>query len=390
MKVSIVLALRNGMPWLEEQLRSLTEQTRRPDEILICDDASSDGSRACIARFEAEYPGLIRYVRNDVPLGIDGNFAEGIALASGDAILLCDQDDVWMPEKVWLLAGTLENAGAPAGVFCDSLITDADLVLSGRTHLQQRGFLPHLRNVLRSGTPEQMAKLFWKRVPCAGHDMGFSAQLRDVLLPFPELPGCYDTWIGLVLAALGCWHFVDRPLTKFRQHGGNASGSGKRLTLAGQFREARRAIGADAAGWNTDLYAELIRRVAGRVPAETLEQLRARMAHSEARSRMNVPFLRRIGPVVRELVSLRYFRYGRGLKNVLQDLFLRKGPPAFQSDNGPVALLRPDEIGDFILWLPYARAVRRALPHREITLIGNALWLPCAAKWLDFDHFIAV
>jgi len=388
--VSVVLALRNGMPYLEEQLRSLFSQTRRPDEILICDDASSDGSCDCIAKFEAEYPGIIRRIRNEVPLGVDGNFGRGIALASGDVILLCDQDDVWMPDKVATFAEVLEQSTSPAGVFCDSIITDADLRPTGRTHLQQRGITPRQMELLRSGSPEQTGSVFWKRVPCAGHDMGFSAELREVLLPFPKLPNCYDTWIGLVLAALGLWRFADRPLTQFRQHGQNVSGSGRRLTVAGQLREARRSIEGDTAGWNAELYAELIRRLGDRIPAETLAQLRARRDHSAARSGMNVPFFRRLPLICCELVSGRYFRFGRGAKGLLQYLLLRRDRSFLAEEGGPIALLRLDEIGDFCLFLPYARALRKAFPRREITLIGNALWLPCAEKWLDFNRFIAV
>ena len=156
--------------------------------------------------------------------------------------------------------------------------------------------------------------------------MAFDSRFREILLPFPELDNCYDTWIGVVLFALGAWRKPsDIPLTLFRRHPESLSGSGVRKGFAGKLREAKKAIADDTSGWYAQLYGELIARVGERVPPEMLQRLEARRLHSLARSRMNVPLLKRLPLILQETRNGNYFRFGRSFLNIAQDIFLRRG-----------------------------------------------------------------
>ena len=91
----------NGAGFLQQQLDSLVNQTRKPDEIIICDDCSKDQSVAIAQYFAKQHPDItIRVVQNPQNLGYVKNFEKAISLCTQDIIFLCDQDDLWQPEKI--------------------------------------------------------------------------------------------------------------------------------------------------------------------------------------------------------------------------------------------------------------------------------------------------
>lgn len=98
-RVSVAMTTYNGERFLARQLDSLLAQTRRPDEIVVCDDASSDGTWALLEAYAAQHP-EVKIHRNPASLGVDRNFLKAISLCSGTFLLLCDQDDEWLPNKV--------------------------------------------------------------------------------------------------------------------------------------------------------------------------------------------------------------------------------------------------------------------------------------------------
>lgn len=324
-KISVAMATCNGEAFLEQQLDSIFSQSVPPDEIVICDDRSDDGTVSIAEAWRRRHPGAIRLLRNPVRLGSSRNFERAISEASGDVIFLADQDDVWLPGRVEQMCRLLSSPETTGGVFCDSAVVDRELRDTGVGHWECRGFSAAALEAARR-TDDGVFRLFLKRVPAAGHDMAFRAALRPLLLPFPALPECHDTWIGLLLAALGKWEFTSEKLTLFRQHETNASRSGRRPGWIGQWREAKRSIRSGTFAWNAELFRRLIERLGDHPPAETAALLRDRMEHSLTRSAMACGWLRRLPLIGREVRNGRYFRYGRGWKSVVQDLLLQ-GPP---------------------------------------------------------------
>ena len=92
------MATYNGGHYLKEQLDSIYNQTLVPDEVLVCDDCSNDNTAAILSEYAKE-KGL-RYEINSKSLGVNENFYKVLSLASCDYVAICDQDDVWLPEKV--------------------------------------------------------------------------------------------------------------------------------------------------------------------------------------------------------------------------------------------------------------------------------------------------
>lgn len=100
MKTSVALCTYNGEKYLEEQIDSILSQSQTVDEIIICDDKSTDSTYEIIKNYKKKYPNLFSIYQNEKNLGYVSNFEKALALANHDVVFLCDQDDIWYPEKV--------------------------------------------------------------------------------------------------------------------------------------------------------------------------------------------------------------------------------------------------------------------------------------------------
>jgi glycosyltransferase involved in cell wall biosynthesis len=317
-KISVAMATCNGEKFIAKQLGSILAQSVVPNEIIICDDSRNKSTFRAIQLLIATFPRIIKYYHNDTQLGVSKNFEKAVSLCSGNIIFLSDQDDVWQTDKIEILSALIDNSGLPSGAFCDSALVNESLMPLGRTHWELRGFTPDL---LRTDAFGQFA-IFCRRVPPTGHNMAFSAELKDVLLPFPTLQECHDTWIGLVIAATSGWSLSNKKLTLWRQHSANVSQTDRRS----QLQEALESIKNNTFQWNAILFEELFRRLSEstyRIETGIMELIRDRCEHSAARAKMQCNIFKRIPLILGEIINRRYFQYARGWKSVFQDYVLR-------------------------------------------------------------------
>ncbi len=108
-RISVAICTYNGEKYLSEQLASIAAQTRLPDEMVVCDDCSSDATPDLVEEFARSAPFPVRFFRNPINLRSTKNFEHAIALCDGDFIALCDQDDIWLPEKLARQLAILES-----------------------------------------------------------------------------------------------------------------------------------------------------------------------------------------------------------------------------------------------------------------------------------------
>lgn len=109
MKISIAMATYNGADYLQEQLDSFAAQTRLPDELVVCDDHSSDMTREIIEKFRITAPFSVHIHINPQNLGYSQNFSKAMSLCKGDLVFISDQDDVWNEKKIQIMAEFLER-----------------------------------------------------------------------------------------------------------------------------------------------------------------------------------------------------------------------------------------------------------------------------------------
>ena len=98
--ISVALCTYNGEKYLAEQLDSILSQENPVDEIVVCDDGSTDNTQSILQDYQARFPELFRIFINEKNLGYVANFEKALSLCTGDLIFLCDQDDIWHQDKV--------------------------------------------------------------------------------------------------------------------------------------------------------------------------------------------------------------------------------------------------------------------------------------------------
>jgi glycosyltransferase involved in cell wall biosynthesis len=206
MKISIAMTTFNGAAHLAAQLESFLAQTRLPDELVMCDDGSTDDTLAIAEDYARKAPFTVRIVRNPTNLGFTRNFEQALSLCTGDIIFLSDQDDVWFPEKIAFISKSFEEHPGVQLVVHDGNLVDDKLQSHGATKLGQvvQGF----------GSSDSLV-------------MGaLTALRRDLVrysLPLPVGMKGHDIWLHDVAGLLGVRLVLAEPLQLIRRHGSNTS-----------------------------------------------------------------------------------------------------------------------------------------------------------------------
>jgi len=207
--VAVVVATYNGATYLLAQLESIAQQTQKPAQIIIVDDASLDDTVRIANNFATEHPNVL-VVQNETRLGYIKNFEKGMLLATASYVALSDQDDIWVPHKLETL---LANIGGQMLAYSDSELIDAEGQL-----LNQK--MSTIKNQLAYHTPIMYAIGAW----APGHAMLFKKELIEKAAPFPTLV-THDFWLGFVATCYGTVVYVNEPLVHYRQHAQNAIGA---------------------------------------------------------------------------------------------------------------------------------------------------------------------
>ncbi|MBA3247724.1 MAG: glycosyltransferase family 2 protein [Pyrinomonadaceae bacterium] len=186
MKLSVAMCTYNGARYLQEQLASLAAQTRPPDELVVCDDCSTDETRAILEEFRARAAFPVRLYFNEQNLRVVRNFAKAISLCGGDIIALCDQDDVWLPEKLSRFEAEFARAPEIGLVFSDLEVVDEDLRPLG-FRAWQSFWVDFGEREQRLFAQGRAFDVLLTRNMVTGAAMAFRATYKDLVLPIPEI-----------------------------------------------------------------------------------------------------------------------------------------------------------------------------------------------------------
>ncbi len=122
--LSVALCTYNGEKYIRKQLESILHQTMPVDEIVVCDDGSTDGTLDIIESYSSSGHPQIRIYRNEKNLGPARNFQQALNLCQGDIIFLSDQDDVWHNDKVEIIVNYFNHNHQKQVVFTDGQLID--------------------------------------------------------------------------------------------------------------------------------------------------------------------------------------------------------------------------------------------------------------------------
>ncbi|WP_230341932.1 glycosyltransferase family 2 protein [Methylobacillus arboreus] len=198
------MATFNGSCFVEAQLRSILPQLNDDDEILISDDGSVDNTLDIITSIQDE---RIKIVNHNGNLGVVKNFECALSHASGEYIFLCDQDDIWLPNKV---DRCLQVLADHLLVVSDCRVVDKNL---NELH-------PSFFGLRKSS--EGVVKNLYKN-SYLGCCMAFRKELLAYALPVPEHVPMHDMWLGLLANCVGKVKFLPEALMLYRRHDKNAS-----------------------------------------------------------------------------------------------------------------------------------------------------------------------
>ncbi len=237
--VEVLLTTYNGERYLRAQLDSLLAQTLDGFTIVAADDGSSDSTLVILAAYARAHPKRLRVLAPSNRLGASANFGRLIDAASADYLFFCDQDDVWLPEKMSksldCIAQLSERSapGTPLLVHTDLVVVDERLKVLGPSYFHYVGSNP-ARNSL--------AALLLGNV-VTGCTIVVNRALFELARPVPQGASMFDHWLALVAAGLGRIAFLNQPTILYRQHGANLIGADKTGTASLAKRFYRIVIG---------------------------------------------------------------------------------------------------------------------------------------------------
>ena len=229
--ISVLMAVYEPrMDWLKEQLDSLNAQTYPNLRLYVRDDCSPTASFEKIEALVQERVTAFPYsvARNGQNLGSNGTFELLTREAEGEYFAYCDQDDIWLPEKLAVLQDT---AGPATMIYSDMSVIDE----RGETVAETlRMIRPRLQYVSGTG----LAETFFFRNCTAGCSMLVQGDTAKAAIPFPKQTVC-DQWIAIAAAQNGSIAFIDSPLMQYRQHMHNQTGILVGVTDKASYRSVR-------------------------------------------------------------------------------------------------------------------------------------------------------
>lgn len=215
--VSVGMTTYNSAKFVREQLESILNQTILPDEIVIFDDASTDNTVEMLNNILGGLENIsVKIFSNEKNIGYIKNFEQCFNSCSGDIIVSCDADDIWFPDKVKKIKECFSNEQV-VYVYHDAIVIDGDgnvineSLNSTWDHLEDKENAEQilLRNVRRQGFPYGMT-------------MAFKRNLLEEITPFMF---AHDGWINMCAPLFGRIVCITEPLSYYRRHGHNTSGS---------------------------------------------------------------------------------------------------------------------------------------------------------------------
>jgi glycosyltransferase involved in cell wall biosynthesis len=318
MKLSIALATCNGERFLGSQLQSISKQSRPPDEVVVRDDDSSDRTLELVHKFADSVPFPVQIEKASENRGSTHNFAHAISACRGDIIALCDQDDVWLPNKLERLVTAFQQDAATAFVFSDAEVVDDDQKPLGYRLWDALRFGERDRERFRNGSAFES---LLRRHRVTGATLAFRSAFRDRILPIPD-GWVHDAWVALLLSAIAPCSLIPEPLIHYRQHNSQQHG-GRMRTLRMQFQAAQ-TMTRQRCEAVADRFEEAWDRLRTfpEISAERLDRIRQKIDHHRRRALMRDAGIWRLPHVVAGAVRGDYSRFDQGWKTIAQDLLL--------------------------------------------------------------------
>ena len=317
---SVALCTYNGEKYLRQQLESLVCQTKLPNELVVCDDGSTDGTVKILEEFKKKSPFELRIYVNNKNLGPSKNFEKAIRLCKGDIIFLCDQDDIWLPYKLEKIENIFKVRSDIGYIFSDALVVNENMVSKGYTMWNRLNFTKKEIEKFNKGL---QLPILLKHNVVTGATLAIKKDVVKHFLPIPRI-WIHDAWIALSLSCTDIRGYaLQDNLIKYRQHPRQVIG-GEKISLFKKIKQLSIQNLKDIEdGYlkfskTEELYglSKKCKNNNRKFLIEKIEHLNMRMVsyHSKPIKASLI--------ILREFLMGRYNRYSNGAHSAIKDLIL--------------------------------------------------------------------
>ena len=232
--ISILLATYNGETYITEQIESIMSQTHQDFTLYIHDDKSTDNTYKIISEYAKKFPGKIIASQNEINTGgTKFNFLQMMIHYKDDYVMLCDQDDIWLPDKIAKSLALIKDMEKEYGTTTPILVytnltvvkNNLDVIAYSYEKLANKNFNKNSLNfaVAMNNAP--------------GCSSMYNRALSDLIQAIKPLQAkaeyivMHDWWLYLTAAAFGKVNAIHYPTVLYRQHNENESGAKRVLSL---------------------------------------------------------------------------------------------------------------------------------------------------------------
>jgi len=221
--ITICLSTYNGAAYLDDLFASLQAQSYQQWRLLIRDDGSTDTTLQIIEAFSSKMPDkIIHFKDNGKNLGSSQSFMRILEHVQTPYIMFCDQDDVWINNKIELTLEKMQELERSYGFEVPLLVFTDMKVVDSKLNLLSESFWSYQR--LDPNITCDWKKLLAQNV-IAGCTIMINQAAKKVALPYRFDEMLHDHWIGVQIAKYGKIASIATPTMLYRQHNKNVEGA---------------------------------------------------------------------------------------------------------------------------------------------------------------------
>jgi len=219
--LEILMAAYNSEHFIGEQIESILNQTYKDWILIIRDDGSSDSTWEIAQKYALQYPNRIKLIKGENSGSAANNFFMLLNQANSDYVMFCDNDDVWLPDKIRKTMDKMcemerrLGKDKPILVHTDLSIVDAHLNVIADSFFSYQKLNPSCN---------ELNHLLVQNI-VTGCTMMVNRSLVKKALPQPKYSVMHDWWLALVAAAFGEIGYVNEATILYRQHNSNVVGA---------------------------------------------------------------------------------------------------------------------------------------------------------------------
>lgn len=231
--ISVAMASYNGEKYIEQQLDSIFNQSKKIDELIITDDCSTDNTVFVIEEYIKKHPNFKIYlIKNKNNLGYKKNFYKALSYCKGDYIFLCDQDDIWLEEKVETMIGIMNDYPQIKALASSFQFIDKD------NNPKEVELIPTFSNnnlYRRIVKKDDLVKVLFDEMLIQNGFQGcalcITKEMNQIFLKCFTDELFHDWLINLLASSRNGLYFYNHPLFLYRIHDNNTIGINKSENL---------------------------------------------------------------------------------------------------------------------------------------------------------------